>query len=136
MVGLTRHAIHVTAGKRPKTYKEIKRTLKRDTLKCGVALGVVHTGLNGITGGASSVVGALASIASVDMLGKYVDEVEKKPFSKPLFPPLGAAVFETVSNGFHVFPFQFNYTETFICFLSYKLALFFMTFNELRNRDE
>lgn len=136
MACLTRHVLRVSASKRPETYKDIKRVLKRDTLKCGVALGVVHTGLNGITGGASSVVGTLASIAYVDMLGKYVDEVEQKPFQKQLFAPIGAALFETISNGFHMFPFEFNYTETFICFLSYKFALFLMTFNELRNRDE
>jgi len=131
-----RHVTHASARKRPETYKEIKRTLKRDTLKCGVALGAVHTGLNGVVGGASSAVGTLASLVYVDMLGKYVDEVEENPFQKQLLAPTGAAVFETVSNELHAFPFEFNYTETLICFLSYKLALFFMTFNELRNRDE
>ena len=40
----------------PKTYHEIKSTLKRDTLACGIGLSAFHSTLNG-AGGASSIVG-------------------------------------------------------------------------------
>lgn len=127
--------VTVTCGRVPKTYDDIKRKLKRDTLACGIGLSALHSTLNGITGGASSIVGTAASVAYVDMLGQYVDRIEEAPSQKQLLVPVGTAVFEMVCNNAGLLPFEFNYTETLLCFFSYKIALFVMACRAL-NDDE
>lgn len=122
----------------PKTYHEIKSTLKRDTLACGIGLSAFHSTLNGVAGGASSIVGTAASVAYVDMLGRYVDRIgiEDRPSQKQLLAPMSAAVFEVACNNTEFLPFDFNYTETLICFLSYKIALFLMAYRSLNEKED
>lgn len=120
----------------PKTYHEIKSTLKRDTLACGIGLSAFHLTLNGVAGGASSIVGTAASVAYVDMLGRYVDRIEDRPSQKQLLAPMSAAVFEVACNNTELLPFDFNYTETLICFLSYKIALFLMAYRSLNENED
>ena len=87
-------------------------------------------------GGASSIVGTVASVAYVDMLGRYVDRIEDRPSQKQLLAPMSAAVFEVACNNTELLPFDFNYTETLICFLSYKIALFLMAYRSLNEKED
>jgi hypothetical protein len=128
--------IVISAYRRPETYREIKKTLRRDTLRCGLGLTAFYTGVSGVSGGVSSVVGTIASVAYVGMLGDYVDRIEESPIQKQLLIPISTAVFETVANGWDSFPIDFNYAETFTCFMSYKMALLFMAYKEICLPDE
>lgn len=127
------HRIVTSAYRRPETYGEIKRNLRRDTLRCGLGLTAFYTGVSGVSGGVSSVLGTVASVAYVGMLGDYVDRIEESPIQKQLLIPISTGVFETVANGWG---FDFNYVETFTCFMSYKLALLFMAYREICSPDE
>ena len=128
--------IVTSAYRRPETYGEIKKTLRRDTLRCGLGLTAFYTGVSGVSGGVSSALGTVASVAYVGMLGDYVDRIEESPIQKQLLIPISTGVFETVANGWELFPLDFNYVETFTCFMSYKLALLFMAYREICSPDD
>tara|TARA_B100001559_G_scaffold11780_2_gene10294 strand:+ start:6086 stop:6505 length:420 start_codon:yes stop_codon:yes gene_type:complete len=126
------HNAVVRATSEPKTdYGKLKRKINRTTLGYGSALTTMYFITQGAEQGVSSSLGVISSFVYLSLLERHVDNIENSPFQKQLMAPIGTAVFETIWNS-APFAFDFDYGATFVGFLTYKLALLSVIYDEVR----
>lgn len=113
------------------SYPTIKQKFRLKTGRVGTVLSMYYCTL-GTEPAVSSVLGTVTALAYVQGLSMHVDEFESSPFQKHLLIPIGCGVFETMWNNSHAW--NFDYGVTFVCFMSYQVALFWMLLDELMHQ--
>jgi hypothetical protein len=105
-------------------YPKIKKKLRKNT----VILSGVFTTYYGVTTGepgvVSSLMGAGAALAYLELLSKNVEELD---FSKSaVLVPVAVALMEKA------LPYDFNYEATLVTFLSYQFAVLTLLYDEVK----
>ena len=115
----------------PKSYSKIKSSFKKDTLKVGIVVSGYYFIAQGIPLGLSSLLGSTASFVYVNMLSKYVDNLENGSKPNHILIPLCMTLSEVLWNRHHP-ELQLDFITTYIGFFSYKLALFKIMYDAIR----
>lgn len=106
-------------------FKDLKKKLIKNTFSTGATVTGYYFLTHPANIGASSLVGTASSLAYVQLLSHYVENVENSSFQKQLVVPVGMILGESFWNHYHP-AFELDFLTTFVGFFSYKLALFFL----------
>lgn len=113
------------------SYTLIKRRLRNHTIITGGTVSGYYFLNHGVSLGVSSFIGAASSVAYVQMLANYVDNVESSGFQKQLLVPGCMALGEFLWNTYSGTAIELDYLTTIVGFFAYKLALFGFLFDEI-----
>lgn len=109
----------------PVHVKDVKKKLMKNTFSTGVTVTGYYFLTHPANIGVSSLVGTASSLAYVQLLSQYVENVENSSFQKQLVVPVGMVLGESFWNHYNP-TFELDFLTTFVGFFSYKLALFFL----------
>lgn len=112
-------------------YTKLKKTITKTTIIYGSTLTMSYFIGQGPESGISYALGLGASVSYLNTLYSRVDNIEKTGLEMPILFPLSLALTETAWNHTPI-PFKFDYEATLFGFLTYKLALLTILFNEVQ----
>lgn len=113
------------------SYTLIKKRLRNHTIITGGTVSGYYFLHHGVSLGMSSFIGAASSVAYVQLLANYVDNVESLGFQKQLLVPGCMALGEFLWNTYSGSAIELDYLTTIVGFFAYKLALFGFLFDEI-----
>jgi len=112
-------------------YIRLKRKLTQTTAIYGTSLTMSYFIGQGMEAGISYGVGLGTSLAYLDTLYSKVDNIEKGSMEIPILFPICLAVGEGIWNHTPI-PFEFDYGATLFGFLTYKIALLSILYDNIR----
>ena len=112
-------------------YIKLKRKLTQTTAIYGTSLTMSYFIGQGMEAGISYGVGLGTSLAYLDTLYSKVDNIEKGTMEMPILFPICLAMGEGIWNHTPI-PFEFDYGATLFGFLTYKIALLSILYDNIR----
>jgi len=112
------------------SYPQLKKQLCSNTIKTGLVLSSYYFYNEGFDKGISMSIGATASTLYMYLLCNYVDKITEKPSNFQLLVPFGANMLEYIINASQD-QVHLDYLTTFIGFVSYKIAILTVLFDEV-----
>ena len=112
------------------SYPQLKKQLCSNTVKTGIVLSSYYFYNEGFDKGISMSIGATASTLYMYLLCNFVDKITEKPSNFQLLVPLGTNMLEYIINASQD-RVHLDYLTTFIGFLSYKMAILTVLFDEV-----
>jgi len=105
------------------SFPHVKKKLKTNTLKIGSAVTSFYFLSSGVSLGTSALLGSVSSFAYIHMLSNHVENIETTKFQKQMIVPVAMAIIESTWNH-STTPFDLDFLTTLVGFFAYKLALF------------
>ena len=112
-------------------YVKLKRKLTQTPAIYGTSLTMSYFIGQGMEAGISYGVGLGTSLAYLDTLYSKVDNIEKGTMEMPILFPICLAMGEGLWNHTPI-PFEFDYGATLFGFLTYKIALLSILYDNIR----
>lgn len=109
-------------------YANLKSKLLKNTFQTGVCLTTFYYFNNSIDNTLSISIGAISSCFYVNLLSKYVDNIQSKPYQ--LLVPFGYSLFEYIVNNLQD-QIHLDFLITCMGFFSYKIPLFYILIDEI-----
>lgn len=126
----------ITVSCSPKQHTFTSKSLKKKLVKNTLSTGVCVTGYYFLTHtpniGVSSLIGSFSSVAYVQLLSNYVENIENTRVQKQIVVPVSMILAETVWNNYNP-SFELDFLTTLVGFFSYKLALFYILIEILKD---
>ena len=111
----------------------VKKRLRNHTIITGGAVSSYYFLSHGTSLGLSSFIGAASSVAYVQLLSHYVENIESTRFQKQLLVPVTMTLGEFLWNTYSGSTIELDYLTTIVGFFAYKLALFGFVFDVIKD---